>query len=490
MKTLKRFLLNKWTIIIVIILIIVGYFVFRGKSNSSNIEFATASVGNIIEQVSVTGKVVPINQADLAFEKSGVLTSVDVAVGDHVSRGQTLATLDSATDQAAVSSAQATLSDMSRSLTPQELAVAKTAVETAEKGAVDAAADAYNKTQSAIVNYSSTLFSGPQSANPKLLFSTQTADQERRIELEQVNTQILLQKWNTEVAIASSSSADMLIADTEGFLTTVTTFANDLATAANALAQTSAPSQTNVVSYIATVNSLNAAIVAATSEVTTAGTSLATAESNYNLKLAGNSVQSIAAQAAKVAQAQALLAQDILTSPIDGVVTQADPTVGEFVGAGTTGFAVQSSGQFKIEAYVAEADIAKVAVGNLASTTLDAYGSNTDFPSSVTAIDPAETILQGVPTYKVTLYFVTPDSRIRSGMTANLEILTHEHDNVLEVPARAILSGNASTTARILNPDGTTYATVPVTAGLKGSDGMIEILSGLTAGDKVVTYIK
>jgi len=75
-------------------------------------------------------------------------------------------------------------------------------------------------------------------------------------------------------------------------------------------------------------------------------------------------------------------------------------------------------------------------------------------------------------------------------MTANLEILTHEHDNVLEVPARAVLSGAGSTTVRVLNADGVTYATVPVTVGLKGSDGMIEIISGLNAGDKAVTYIK
>ena len=50
-----------------------------------------------------------------------------------------------------------------------------------------------------------------------------------------------------------------------------------------------------------------------------------------------------------------------------------------------------------------EADIAKVAIGDLASSTLDAYGSYVDFPAQVTMIDPAETVIEGVPTYKVTL---------------------------------------------------------------------------------------
>ncbi len=99
-------------------------------------------------------------------------------------------------------------------------------------------------------------------------------------------------------------------------------------------------------------------------------------------------------------------------------------------------------------------------------------------------------MLEGVPTYKVTLMFVQNDSRIRSGMTANLEILTHEMDNVLEIPYRAVIDNDGSTTVRLVNQDGKTYTTVPVTVGLKGSDGTIAVLSGLSAGDKVVTYVQ
>ena len=44
--------------------------------------------------------------------------------------------------------------------------------------------------------------------------------------------------------------------------------------------------------------------------------------------------------------------------------------------------------------------------------------------TEVIKIDPAATIIDGVPTYKVTLKFVDQDERIRSGMTANLDILT------------------------------------------------------------------
>ena len=53
----------------------------------------------------------------------------------------------------------------------------------------------------------------------------------------------------------------------------------------------------------------------------------------------------------------------------------------------------------------------------MADVTLDAYGSGVIFQARVDIIDPAETVLDGVPPYKVTLDFVSADPRIRSGMT-------------------------------------------------------------------------
>jgi HlyD family secretion protein len=160
------------------------------------------------------------------------------------------------------------------------------------------------------------------------------------------------------------------------------------------------------------------------------------------------------------------------------------------VAAGSSAFSVQSDGQYKIEAFVPEADIAKVSLKDSADVTLDAYGADTHFPATVTLIDPAETVLEGVPTYKVTLQFNLPDARIRSGMTANTDIMTAEADNVVSVPSRAILDDKGAKSVRILNADGITFTTVPVTVGIKGSDGTTQIISGIAAGQKIVTYVK
>jgi multidrug efflux pump subunit AcrA (membrane-fusion protein) len=74
-------------------------------------------------------------------------------------------------------------------------------------------------------------------------------------------------------------------------------------------------------------------------------------------------------------------------------------------------------------------------------------------------------------------------------MTSNIEILTHEVDNVLEIPYRAITITSTSTNVRLVSANGQKYTSVLVSTGLKGSDGTIQILSGLKVGDKVVTYV-
>ena len=90
----------------------------------------------------------------------------------------------------------------------------------------------------------------------------------------------------------------------------------------------------------------------------------------------------------------------------------------------------------------------------------------------------------------MTLYFDQPDSRILSGMTANTDILTHQVHNVINIPYRAVVTSNGVKNVKLLNANGSTYKTVPVKVGLRGSDGTIEILSGVAAGDKVVVDTK
>ncbi len=505
-RSFFSFLKNIYFIIFVVIVVVgaLGYYVTH-RSSTSKFEWTSAAIGEVIEQVSVTGTVSPVDKAALAFQKSGVIASIPVKVGDAVKKGDLIASLNSAADKAALANAQATLAEISRGLRPEEYAADQSAVDTAsttlanaQKDAVNAIHSGFTQAQSAVVNFADTFFANPQTVNPTITIHVTSNIISTNINNERLAISATLNNWQGDAASATIGNAQGLISNAEGYISSIKSFLNDLSAIVNALNPgNSAMSQSAIDAFVTTMNTALSTLNQSVATVSAADTELKNALSTYNqaqnnfaLQQAGSSADQIAAQAAKVAQAKADLGNDQILAPIDGIVTQADPTVGEFAAAGAGGFAVESSGQYKIEAYVPEADIAKVAVGDLASSTLDAYGSYVDFPAIVTAIDPSETVLQGVPTYKVTLYFVTPDPRIRSGMTANLEILTHEADNVVSIPYRAVTVSATSTAVRIVSADLKTYYSIPVITGLKGSNGMIEIKSGLNEGDKVVTYVK
>ena len=96
-----------------------------------------------------------------------------------------------------------------------------------------------------------------------------------------------------------------------------------------------------------------------------------------------------------------------------------------------------NNGGLKIQTYVSEADVAKIKVGDTANVTLDAFGTDTVFPATVTTIDSAETQVSGVPSYLVTLHFVDSEPQVKDGMTGNIHVILAEDDNVIAVPMPA-----------------------------------------------------
>ncbi len=257
---------------------------------------------------------------------------------------------------------------------------------------------------------------------------------------------------------------------------------------------------------------------------TTNASNITTAQTNINVKenalqttrdqlllaQAGYTTEQIASQQARVDQAianvasqkasikaaeanaynySAQIAKTFIKSPINGIVTDVETKVGEIVSMNTPIIKIISEAEFQIEANVPEVDIANIKIGDEATVSLDAYNDST-FIAKVITIDPAETLIDSVPTYKVTFQFTENNDLIRSGMTANLDILTEKKDNVVNVPQRSILKSNGDKIIRVLQPDGINFDEVIITTGLRGSNGNVEIIDGIKAGDKIILSIK
>jgi len=227
------------------------------------------------------------------------------------------------------------------------------------------------------------------------------------------------------------------------------------------------------------------------------------AKAQYELTIAPPRAVDIAYYQAQVAQAQAAyelsivnLDDYIIYAPIDGKIVFANYDVGEQVGMGLSAsttsskpvFTLISQGDFEIEVDIPEADIVKVKIGNPAKITLDAYGDEVEFSGSLVAIDLASTNIQDVVYYKAKVALEKTDKEIKSGMTANVDILTAEKKDVLYVPTRAVKDRlDGSKYVQVQTATGVSEKNVVI--GLRADQG-IELISGLQENEDVVTYKK
>lgn len=178
----------------------------------------------------------------------------------------------------------------------------------------------------------------------------------------------------------------------------------------------------------------------------------------------------------------------ILRAERDGIVTRVDVHPGAFMQAGHVAVEIISAHDHEIEAFIPEADFAKIHVGDTAIITLDAYGRDVEFAAALTHIDPVETLVGGVPNYGAVFRFLIADERVKPGMTANIRIQGKRRADVLAVPQRALIRRGNTQFVRVLK-DGVATE-IEVQTGLRGSDGFIEITKGLQAGDAVIRYIE
>jgi len=183
------------------------------------------------------------------------------------------------------------------------------------------------------------------------------------------------------------------------------------------------------------------------------------------------------------------IANNFIKAPVAGTITKKNYEAGEQFALSRPVFSLLGANNFAIEVDVSESDIAKVSLNDPVEITLDAFGEDVKFAGLVKFIEPAETVIQDVIYYKVKINFDGRGKDIKSGMTANANITTAKKDNILIAPSRAVIKKNSNGKfVRLLI--GQQITEVSVTIGLRGDNGLVEILTGLSEGDAVVTYIQ
>ncbi len=446
---------TRWIIggVVLIVLLIGGAVLITNLRRASGVQAAGAAQstvavtrGTITQTVSGSGSITADQTLDLAFQTTGVVKEVKVKAGDTVKAGQVLATLDDSTLQSKLTEAQASLDSAKATLTQkqkgnataQEIASAKAAVVSAQAAYAAAVKDA--------------------AAGDSTLRSLKASLDEAQVTLQQKQAAYDKIAWRSDVG-ASTEAADLQTA----------TIAYEKAKADyDAQLATSGPdSNSKIASALATLQQAQASLAALTAPAT---------ETDISIQQAAVTQ---AEQALK--QAQLNLEEATLNAPFDGVITEVDVVPGS--SASSTAMTLVNTDPLHVELKLSESNVVQVATSQKVSLTSDAL-SDWKADGTVSYIAPSGTTSNGVVSYLVRVDFANTDSRIKVGMTLNVDITTVQKDNVLLLPTSAILTEGNSNVVQVAGPDGK-IQNVQVQTGI-GDGTHTEITSGVTEGQKIL----
>ena len=150
----------------------------------------------------------------------------------------------------------------------------------------------------------------------------------------------------------------------------------------------------------------------------------------------GNMLDIKAAQA-RVEAAEATLGLARVTSPFEGTVTESHALPGDQIGAGNIAFRLDNLSSLLVDVEVSEVDINSVSVRQPVSLTFDAILGK-EYHGEVVEVAPAGTVEQGVVNFTITVELMDADSLVKPGMTAAVNIVVQETQDVLLVQNRAV----------------------------------------------------
>ena len=496
---------------IVLIAIILAFVIYLFSRHTESYSSETVTTRDLTAIVRATGTISPDQSSSLSFSTQGKIQEVLVHSGDIVNKGDVLARLDSRTIQAQLdgaiadqASAEAQLSKVEQGARPEEVALYSQKYSDASLALMVAMNNTYLQTTDAITNKSDALFTNGNSVNPVINIHTQSQTEYTNINTERLGLRDELNVWKNSLAIlstsisTSSNSLETARTITTKSIASAQAFLNDLGAITNNLSTgNSGLSQSVIDSYMLVVNGANQEVTGASNSYTTADATWSSARDNLTLENAGSRTEDISVSSAILEKAQAevegyqsALSQSVISAPFDGTITDVNMKIGEVVVPGISAnesINIISTDIFNIDTYVPENALGSLNIGNPAQVTMDAYGSGIVFPAHVYLVSPAETVINGVNSYKVTLRFDQPDNRIRSGLTVHIVITTATTTNSLAVSARSIITRDTQKFVLLKSASGNFNQQLIMT-GITSSDGYTQILSGLNEGDLIANF--
>src|SRR5450432_164468 len=425
---------------------------------ASTPETTVVTQGDLLITLNASGALQAIQTTSLSFTTTGKVASIAVDKGDHVLKGQMIATLDNTSALTAVLLAQAKINTiqvvLNRLTNPPrqvDVNVFKTALNLAQ-AQLKAALGSVDHVQAQIAQLSA------DNSKNVLWLQELTRDADKKLKDSLLGNP----QTKTQGFAMPSDAAENSTLTQKGF---------DVAIAqANAQA---AQSQTGNVGAITAAQAQVVNAQNALDKLMEGGDSQDIQRTQINLK---------AAQVA-LDQAKAALDKTTLVAPFDGVIGNLNLNLGEQVPVGPAAIILDTS-SFYVDLPIDEVNIAKVAVGQDAELTFAALPGSV-LTGKVTRIGTSQQKSGGVVTYAVRVELIPDGKPLLSSMTAVANIITAESKNVLLIPNRFVrVDGSTGKAyARVRQTDGS-FQDAEIVLGLQ-NETVTEIKSGLQAGDVI-----
>ena len=498
--------MKKWIIVIVVLIVLAGAFYLLGPAraqqqaaSTGGLQTEAASRGSLTASVGATGIVRANQTAILSWQTTGTVGAVDVQVGEAVQADQVLANIESTSLPQAVILAQADLVNAQRALddllnSDSQQAQAQQAVENARQALEDA--------------------KNPELAQAQALEAIAVA--EKAVEDTQRNvrwlgspaTQSLIDEAQAQVTITKDSldkaqekfnpyanrpETNLTRARLQSELAQVQQQYDAAVRQLNNLQGTA--NETDQAVAKADLAKAQAQLLQAQrdwerikdgnspADIALLEAQLADAEREWERVKDGPAAEDILAAQARVDAAQATINLAHLTAPFAGTITDVMTKPGDQASPGVTAFRLDDLDHLLIDVSVSEVDINRIKVGQQVSLTYDAIQGK-EYTGEVTKVDQVGTANQGIVDFTVTVELNNADEQVKTGMTAAVNIVVNQLEDVLLVPNRAVRIKDGKRVVYVLS-NGQPVA-VDITLGAS-SDLNSEVVSGdLKEGDTIV----
>ncbi len=491
--------------IVAIVVVGGGYFWYSSSHSGTTVTkyvVQKATTGTIIASVSGSGQMQALTTISVKPEVTENVTGISVKVGDAVSAGQLLVTLDTTNEARALAqaklslqSAQLNLGKLTEAPATTTLIQDQNSVAQDESNLTDASTTlakdyqtGFDSLSSAFVDFQ-TVMAGVRAFVTGNDISKAQNDPDAYVNLmpsylsaaaapyrdavlstyDAADTAYAqnLADFHATSRTASPATLDALFAETYQTSQTVSESVKSIKGLLNYVIDNYPPGigsqlpavtntfETNMGNYTNTVSgdvsSLGGAVNTIASDktsITNAQLALNEASSSYATLVAGadpidlqSSQLSIQQQELSLQTAQQNLDDCYIRSPIAGVVSAVSAVIGETVPSP----AVTIVGQGQVaQVTLNEVDAAKVKVGDKATMTFDALPS-LSVAGQVVELDPVGTVSQGVVDYNAQIAFAQANDQVKPGMSVTANIVTQADQDVIVVPNAAITTqGGAS----------------------------------------------